>query len=412
MLAPRGLRAIERVEASHIALEPTTFEEASALFERASRQLPLASLDEVRRMVAKNKDIIRVARDPSTGEARGLFAYLPLNEFGAGMFVSGQADGSRPDPAWITRPGETPTAVYKWLFFGPDLYIRCLRSIGELFASLAGGTCPVLTRGATKLSEDLHLKLGYLRACSVYPGAPDWLLVLLPEGNPTRESGARPTLEIRQVRSFEALSHVIAIRAATYIAEQFPTHDEEFDGNDFCATHFVGYVNGDPAGAVRIRYFGDFAKLERLAVKLEYRRSKLAFRLARTAMDHIRRKGFTRVYGHASEGMAPFWRLHGGRYVEDRPAFRFANIEYREMYCDLEPDPLAIRFGVHPMITLRPEGLWDEAGSLDRSNLANDAMRSDLMEICSGLREGGKRRRLQPGLPATGGRIAGEVPHA
>ena len=405
MLAPRALRAIEHVAASRIELDEVTFDEATALFERASRQLRLAPLDDVRRMVAKNPGIIRVAREPGTGEPRALFAFLPLNEFGAGMFVSGQADGSRPDPAWITRPGERPAAIYKWLFYGPDLYMRCLPGIGELFGALAGGRCPVLTRGATRLSEDLHLKLGYLRGSRIYPAAPDWLLVLLPEGVPVVQRRAAPQIEIRQVRSFEELSHVIAIRSATYIAEQFPTHHEEFDGNDFCATHFVGYVDGDPAGAVRVRYFGDFAKLERLAVKLEYRRSKLAFRLARTAMEHIRRKGFTRVYGHASETMAPFWRLHGGRYVEGRPAFRFANIEYREMYCDLEPHPLAIRFGVHPMMTLRPEGQWDEAGSLDWSNLASEPVRSDLMEICSGLREEGKRRRepaqaLPPPAPA------------
>lgn len=403
MLAPRALRAIARVDGKRLALQPCGFDEALPLFERAARALRLAAVEDVRRMAAKNPGIIRIARDPATGEPVALFAFLPLNEFGAGMFVSGQADGSRPDPAWITRPGEKPVALYKWLFFGPDLYMRCLASIGEIFSSLAGGPCPVLTRGATKLSEDLHLKLGYLRAATVYPAAPQWLLVLLPTAAPVPERRARPSIEIRQVRSFEALSHVIAIRSATYIAEQFPTHEEEFDGNDFCATHLVGYIDGDPAGAVRIRYFGDFAKLERLAVKLEYRRSKLAFRLVRAALEHIRRKGFTRVYGHASEAMVPFWRLHGGRYVEGRPSFRFANIEYREIYCDLEPDPLAIRFGVHPMMTLRPEGLWDEPGSLDWSNLAADSVRSDLLTLWSGLTEGAKQTR-------GGSRLAGTRP--
>jgi GNAT superfamily N-acetyltransferase len=400
MLAPRALRTIARVDGSRIGLEPCTFDEALPLFERAARELRLAPLAEVRRMAAKNPDIVHLARDPGTGEANALFAFLPLNEFGAGMFVSGQADASRPDPAWITRAGEKPVAIYKWLFFGHDLYMRCLASIGRLFSVLADGPCPVLTRGATALSEKLHLKLGYLRAGTVYPGAPDWLLVLLPAAVPSLERRVAPSIEIRQVRSFEDLSHVVAIRSATYLAEQFPSHREEFDGNDFCATHLVGYVDGDPAGAVRIRYFGDFAKIERLAVKLEYRRSRLAFRLARAALEHIRRKGFTRVYGHASEAMVPFWRLHGGRYVENRPPFRFANIEYREIYCDLEPDPLAIRFGVHPMMTLRPEGLWDEPGSLDWSNLAEDPLRGDLMGLWSGLIHGARRARGLPSLTA------------
>ncbi|HEY1605137.1 MAG TPA: GNAT family N-acetyltransferase [Allosphingosinicella sp.] len=384
MLAPRALRAIARVAGARIDLHQATIEEALALYRRAARELPLAREEDVRRMAAKNPGIVRVGRDPATGAA-ALFAYLPLNEFGAGMFVSGQADGARPDPAWIARPGEKPAAFYKWLFHGPDLYIHSLAAIGGIFLAEAGGCCPVFTRGATRLSENLHLKLGYLRAAALYPGAPEWLLALLPPGIPSFANAPGAGIEIRQVRSFEDLSHVVAIRAATYLAEQFPTHEEEFDGNDFCATHLVGYVGGDPGGAIRIRYFGDFVKLERLAVKAEHRRSKLAFRLVRAAFDHIRRKGFTRVYGHASDAMAPFWRLHGGRHVAGRAPFTFANIEYREMVCDLEPDPLAIRFGVPPMMTLRPEGQWDEPGSLDWSNLAADPRRAELMRALGRL---------------------------
>jgi len=178
----------------------------------------------------------------------------------------------------------------------------------------------------------------------------------------------------------EELTHVIAIRAATYVAEQFPLHAEEFDGNDFCATHFVGYVNGDPAASIRLRWFHDFVKIERLAVKAEYRKSRLAFHLVRTAGHHARAKGFKRLYGHASDEIAPFWKLLGGSLIEGRPPFRFANIEYREMSIDLEPDPLAIRYGVQPMVTLRPEGLWDEPSSLDWSNIGGDPLRAELLE--------------------------------
>ncbi|HEX5185135.1 MAG TPA: GNAT family N-acetyltransferase [Allosphingosinicella sp.] len=402
MLAPRALRAIARVERARIDLHPAAIDDALACYRRAARDLRLAPEEDVRRMAAKNPGILRIGRDPAGAAA--LFAYLPLNEFGAGMFVSGRADGRRPDPAWIARPGERPAAFYKWLFHGPDLYIRSLAAIGEIFRSEAGGGCPVFTRGATSLSERLHLKLGYLRAASLYPGAPEWLLALLPRGVPSFAHAPDAAIEIRQVRSFEDLSHVVAIRAATYLAEQFPTHKEEFDGNDFCATHFVGYVGGDPAGAVRIRYFGDFVKLERLAVKVEHRRSKLAFRLVRAAFDHIGRKGFTRVYGHASDAMAPFWRLHGGRHVPGRAPFTFANVEYREMVCDLEPDPLAIRFGVPPMMTVRPEGLWDEPGSLDWSNLADDPRRAELLHAWARLPKPRPRHPGRDEAPQRGAR--------
>jgi len=179
------------------------------------------------------------------------------------------------------------------------------------------------------------------------------------------------------------LAHVISIRSATYLAEQFPLYAEEFDGNDFCATHLVGYIDGDPAGAIRMRYFGDFAKVERLAVKLEYRKSRLAFRLVKEAVAHVRRKGFTRVYGHASDEVAPFWRLLGAEVMEGRPEFRFANVVYREMSAELEPDPLAIKFGVQPLMSIRPEGAWDEPGALDMSNLSADSGREALLQAHS-----------------------------
>ena len=134
---------------------------------------------------------------------------------------------------------------------------------------------------------------------------------------------------------------------------------------------------------MRLRYFGDFAKIERLAVKLEYRTTKLAFRLVREAIEHGRMKGFTRFYGHASEQMVPFWKVFGGKVLEDRPEFRFANIAYHEMAAEYPPHPLAIRFGAPPMVTIRPEGSWDEPAPLDWSNVISDPVRERLLEAFS-----------------------------
>ena len=63
----------------------------------------------------------------------------------------------------------------------------------------------------------------------------------------------------------------IAIRGAIYMAEQRCPFEEEFDGNDFSATHLICHKNGEPVGCMRIRYFAGFAKLERLAVRQEGR---------------------------------------------------------------------------------------------------------------------------------------------
>ena len=49
-------------------------------------------------------------------------------------------------------------------------------------------------------------------------------------------------------RSMEDIMRVMSIRSAVYVAEQRCPHDEEFDGNDFSATHLLGYVGDEPAG--------------------------------------------------------------------------------------------------------------------------------------------------------------------
>jgi|CXWL01.1.fsa_nt_gi predicted GNAT family N-acyltransferase len=380
LLNERARKTLSRLGAKATRLDLASEEEALAMFAQASENLTLAAEAAIRRMLQKNPNLIYIIRRDEGGPALGLFACLPLNEFGAASIANGQFDGTNPDPAWIVRNGETPVAMYEWLFFGPGLYMKTQPAVGRLYRSFSKVDCPVFSKGTTDFSARLLLSLGFIDACTVYPNAQKGFVVVLPQNNDawsTMLKGKRT--EIRQVRSFEDLAHVISIRSATYLAEQFPLYTEEFDGNDFCATHLVGYIDGDPAGAVRIRYFGDFAKVERLAVKLEYRKSRLAFQLVKAAVAHVRRKGFTRVYGHASAEIAPFWKLMGASAMENRKPFRFANIEYYEMGAELEPDPLAIKYGVAPMVTIRPEGLWDEPGALDWSNIASDPMRTELM---------------------------------
>jgi predicted GNAT family N-acyltransferase len=380
MLSERGVRAVTRAAAQRTWLTAATEDEVRPFFELARQGLSLADDLAIRRMHAKNPVIVQSLRRSPDGPVHGLFAFLPLSEFGAAMLANGNFDGAKPDPAWIVAPGETPEAFYEWLFYGPGLYMQTMPAIGELYASLAPIGRPAFSKGATPDSAAILAKLGFVDANTLYPAAPHKIMVLLPLASPPRPATVvQKQWDIRQVRTMEELTHVIAIRAATYVAEQFPLHAEEFDGNDFCATHFVGYVNGDPAASIRLRWFHDFVKIERLAVKAEYRKSRLAFHLVRTAGHHARAKGFKRLYGHASDEIAPFWKLLGGSLIEGRPPFRFANIEYREMSIDLEPDPLAIRYGVQPMVTIRPEGLWDEPSALDWSNIGGDPLRAELL---------------------------------
>ena len=69
-----------------------------------------------------------------------------------------------------------------------------------------------------------------------------------------------PRIAVKVAGSLDDMMKCFNLRAIVFIGEQGSPYDEEFDGNDYTATHILATVGGEPAGAMRIRYFGDFAK--------------------------------------------------------------------------------------------------------------------------------------------------------
>ena len=349
--------------------------EIVSVLDEASRLFPVASLSAVRRMRKRNAGIVRMIEGLGARNESAMLAYLPLSAEGAKLLVEGRFDGKNPKPEWIVAENDIPTAIYIWMAWTPGTLARSLPAMAQIFSSLTPDGCPLFSRASTDHSMRIHTTMGFQRAAQVYPGAPEWLLVVLPEGemvpvrNEMRMRPPAPKIEVRPVRSFEDMAMIFAVRSSTYISEQFCLYSEEFDGNDFCATHLIGFIDGDPAGCIRMRYFGDFVKVERLAVRREYRRSRLAFKLVREALALARHKGFRRFYGHARLDLVPFWGMFGFRELADRGSFKFADVEYREMELDGEADEHPIGIGDDPMVTIRPEGAWGVPGPLELSNL-------------------------------------------
>ncbi|GAA0297580.1 hypothetical protein GCM10009087_04230 [Sphingomonas oligophenolica] len=330
---------------------------------------PIASREAVDRMRARNPNIIQMIETVGGNDEPLMLAYLPLSELGADRLVDGGFDGLAPLPEWIVTEKEVPTAIYIWMVWTPGKLARVLPAMAQIFSGLTPVGCPLFSRAVTEHARRIHATMGFQPGSQIYPGAPEWLLVVLPEREMPAPVHQMPRIEVRPVRSFEDMAKIFAIRAATYISEQPCLYREEFDGNDFCATHLLGSVDGDPAGCVRMRYFGDFVKVERLAVRREYRNSRLAFKLVREAISLARQKGFRRIYGHARLDLVPFWGMFGARVLPDTDIFKFADVEYREMVIDLDAHAHPIGIGDDPMVTIRPEGAWNEPGPLELSNL-------------------------------------------
>ena len=173
--------------------------------------------------------------------------------------------------------------------------------------------------------------------------------------------------EVRIARGFDDLLMVYAVRSAVYIAEQECPFAEEFDGNDHCATHLIGFIKGEPAGCIRVRFFHDFVKFERLAVLKKFRKSSLAFELCRSAVDLARRKGFRRLYAHSREGLEGFYARFGATPMGSDRKLCFSGFNYTEMLLEMEPCHDAITLDSGGYVILRPEGDWDRPGILEIS---------------------------------------------
>lgn len=175
-------------------------------------------------------------------------------------------------------------------------------------------------------------------------------------------------VEVDVVRDFDGLLRVFALRAIVYMGEQRCPFDEEFDGNDLAAaTHLIAKIDGEPVGTVRLRWFADFVKVERVAVKSEHRGGAVVRSLFGYAIRLASRRGYTRAIGHIQARLAPFWLRLGFAARSGRPRFHFSDHEYIEVEGRIEPHPEAISVDTAPLILLRPDGRWDEPGPLDRS---------------------------------------------
>jgi predicted GNAT family N-acyltransferase len=181
------------------------------------------------------------------------------------------------------------------------------------------------------------------------------------------EAPADKRITIKIARTLSDLMVVASIRSAVYLAEQDCPFDEEFDGNDFVAAHFIGFVGNEPVACLRARFFADFAKVERLAVRRQYRRSMVSFKLVRECVAFLKRKGYRRIYGQAQDRLVDFWARFGAKPLAHNRKVVFSDFSYTEMVLELPPDPNAITIDSDPYVIIRPEGDWDRPGVLDQS---------------------------------------------
>jgi predicted GNAT family N-acyltransferase len=335
---------------------------------RARADLPGLASDEVlERVRDHNPSVFQMVIQKTEGRMIGFTAALPLTSRGLEAVLSGNFDPANPSLSHVAPVGAQVEAIYVWLIYGKNAFVSVVSALEDYVQALAPSGCSLFCRAATAESYRTMRAAGYEEACLSYPGAPEGLLVVHPESEDETEVQKAPVTRVTLARTLHEMMAVTAIRAATYMSEQECPFDEEFDGNDLCGAHLLGYIGPEPAGCIRVRFFDSFVKFERLAVRHEYRTSRLAFRLVRAAIEYAAAKGYTRVYGHARHDLVRFWQTFGFRPIPDRPLFSFSDVEYVEMEGAIKSAPFPVQIGDSPLRLVRPEGAWDTPGPLERA---------------------------------------------
>jgi predicted GNAT family N-acyltransferase len=310
--------------------------------------------------------------DPTHPVGEGFIAILPLNKLGLEMLALGAFDASKPDLRLITRPSERPAGIYMWLVFAPGSLAAGMALFMEKMSAPQYAGINLYSRPITEAGLQFQEVLGLKQGVTIAGiNAPDvWSFQRMPLA-PLYDSylpkAAADYIGITVARTFDDLMKVVAIRNAVYVGEQECPYDEEYDGNDFAATHLLAYIGDEPAGCLRLRFFADFAKFERVAIRKEFRKSRAAIKLVQAGLKLCQKKGYRRVIGHAQTRLTTFWTRFGFQPMPGRKHFFFSDYDYIEMVAELEPDPDAVVMTADPYVVIRPEGRWHVPGILEAS---------------------------------------------
>jgi predicted GNAT family N-acyltransferase len=175
-----------------------------------------------------------------------------------------------------------------------------------------------------------------------------------------------PVVTIKLASTSDELLQCYALRAAVFMGEQQCPYWEEFDGNDYSASHLMLYVGGEPAASMRVRWFSGFAKLERAIILKRYRSMGLFVPFVEWAKSFAAQKGYPKAYLHGQKRLWEIFERQGFQKVSEQP-FHFSDHEYGAFAADLDVAEDAPSVLTDPMVLNRPEDRLDRPGVLEQS---------------------------------------------
>jgi len=360
--------AVGHPEGGKVWLRPAQYDELDELHSLIASEISLdvGPVAIMRAVFLKNPiSFWRIERRLAEGNIIlvGMYGFLPLNDRGVEALKAEALNTREPQLEYVAEADERPAALYVWAIVARKIrqlvYPLIKQALGPSYTSIpvlaipatAGGVKAVAHRGFVPISGG-NIARGELAQ--------------LPLKEPPTEN-TKSNLDVIVASTSEHLQMSAFIRGATFGAEQACPYFEEFDGNDFCAMHLIGFVGDEPAATMRIRFFASFAKLERLAVLERFRKTELKNLIMQRSLEICGRKGYMKIYGQSQERRVGFYAKFGFEPMQKNRPLVFSDHRYVEILRESEPSAEPITVDSDPYVIIRPEGYWNRAGILERS---------------------------------------------
>jgi predicted GNAT family N-acyltransferase len=122
---------------------------------------------------------------------------------------------------------------------------------------------------------------------------------------------------------------IFNIRRIVFVDEQRVEESEEFDEFESSSIHYLGLIDGNPAGTARWRITPNGIKLERFAVLKEFRNKGVAAAILNKVVSDTVGPGL-KIYMHAQITAQGFYEKYG--FVTEGPIFEECGILHYKMY--------------------------------------------------------------------------------
>lgn len=134
-------------------------------------------------------------------------------------------------------------------------------------------------------------------------------------------------ITVNKISNSEDLEKVFAIRRKVFVEEQNCPPELEWEFEDE-STHFMGSVNGIPAGAARWRLTEKGFKLERFAVLIDFRGMGMGKALVQAVLNDLPRDA-SYIYLNAQLTAVGLYEKFG--FVKEGSQFEEAGIQHFKM---------------------------------------------------------------------------------